>query len=110
RPAGPQLAVAWGETLCGLLPLVGLMSRLAAVGLAAIQVGAIMVQTRQFDFIHIEYIKHNPARAPTGSEYNFALIIMCLAVVVLGSGLLSLDCLLKNYYRRRKARQPSPQA
>ena len=38
-------------------------------------------------------------RIPTGSEYNFALMVMCAAIVLLGSGLVSVDYLL---FRRRR--------
>jgi putative oxidoreductase len=98
-----QLAVAWGEMVCGVALLVGLLSRLAAIGLIVIMVGAIVLQTGKFDFIHVAYIRSNPANIPTGAEYNFALIIMCLAVLAQGSGMVSLDYLL---FGRRKAQQP----
>ncbi len=98
-PETTQLAVAWGETICGLALLIGLFSRLAAIGLTVIMVGAIVVQTGRFDFIHLAYLRPNPAAVPTGAEYNFALIIMCLAVLALGSGMVSLDYLL---FGRRK--------
>ena len=91
-----QMAVAWGEMLCGVALLVGLLSRLAAVGLVVIMVGAIVVQTGRYDFIYVgEYHPGNPSRIPTGAEYNFALIVMCLAVVAIGSGTFSIDYLIK---------------
>ena len=94
-PEAEQLAVAWGEFLCGLALLFGLLSRLAAVGLIVIMVGAIMLQTGRFDFIYIEtYGINNPGKLPTGTEYNFAIITMCLGVVALGSGKVSLDHLI----------------
>lgn len=91
-----QMAVAWGEMLGGVALLIGLLSRLAAVGLVVIMVGAIVVQTGRFDFIYVgEYHRSNPSRIPTGAEYNFALIVMCLAVVAIGSGTFSIDYCIK---------------
>src|SRR5262249_49167733 len=90
--AGTQLAVAWGEVVCGGALLIGLLSRLAALGIIVIMVGAIVVQTGKLDFINIEF--RMDREIPTGCEYNFAIIIMCMAIIVLGSGLFSLDRLL----------------
>ena len=94
-----QMTVAWSETICGIALLLGLFSRLAALGLAVIMVGAILFETGKLDFIHLAYIKQNPANVPLGAEYNFALIIMCLAVMAMGSGMVSLDYL---FFGRRK--------
>lgn len=100
-PEGTQMVVAWGEMVCGCAMLVGLLSRLAAVGLIVIMVGAIVVQTGQFGLVYTEYLKTNPGRVPTGAEYNVAVIVMCLAILALGSGMVSLDYLL--FGRRRHA-------
>jgi uncharacterized membrane protein YphA (DoxX/SURF4 family) len=104
-PRETQMAVAWGETVCGGALLLGFLSRLAAVGIIVMQTGAISLYTWRFDFVHIEYNRANPLRVPTGTEYNFALIIMCLAVIAIGSGKASLDHFL--FGRRRKA-TPAP--
>jgi putative oxidoreductase len=102
-----QLAVAWGEFVCGLALLVGLLSRVSAIGIIVIMVGAIMVETGGRDFVNIEAAaKERPFSVPTGAEYNFAIIIMCAALVVLGSGLLSLDHLIW----RRKTEPAKPAA
>ncbi|HYH64852.1 MAG TPA: DoxX family protein [Urbifossiella sp.] len=99
-----QMAVAWGETVCGVALLVGLFSRLAAVGLVVIMVGAIVVQTGRYDFIYVgDFPRANPSRIPTGAEYNFALIVMCLAVVAIGSGVFSIDHCVKRRLLGRPA-------
>ena len=98
---GLEIAVAWGETVGGVAMLFGFLSRLAAIGIAAIQVGAIVLATGRFDFVHIEYNRSDPFRVPTGAEYNVALITICLAILVLGSGKVSVDHLL--FGRRRGA-------
>lgn len=83
RFMGTQLAVAWGEFLGGLALLIGMLTRVAALGLIAIQIGAVVLVTAPRGF-HLrgggfEY------------EYNLALIVMCLALIVLGAGRWSLD-------------------
>jgi putative oxidoreductase len=103
---GTQVAVAWGEFGGGLALLFGLFSRLVAIGFTIIQIGAITLHTGQYDFINIGYRKGNPSAIPTGSEYNFALIVMCLAVVAIGSGKVSLDYLL--FGRREETLPASP--
>jgi uncharacterized membrane protein YphA (DoxX/SURF4 family) len=103
-PPLTQMVVAWGEAACGLALLLGFLSRLAAIGLIIMQCGAIALYTSRFDFIHIEYNRVDPHRIPTGAEYNVALIVMCLAVVALGSGMLSVDACL--FGRRRKGPAP----
>lgn len=111
-PEPTQIAVAWGETVCGFALLFGLLSRLAAIGLTVIMVGAIVVQTGRYDFIYTRAgVVGDQGRLPTGSEYNFALIVMCLAVVALGSGRVSLDHLLfRRWLARREAAAPTPAA
>jgi putative oxidoreductase len=94
-----QLAVALGETICGVALLFGFMSRPAALGLIVIMVGAIIFETGRYDFINLAYEKTNPGRARPGAEYNFALIIMSMAVLALGGGAVSLDYL---FFGRKK--------
>jgi uncharacterized membrane protein YphA (DoxX/SURF4 family) len=98
-----QMAVAWGELVCGIALLLGFLSRLAAIGIIVMQVGAIALYTSHYDFIHIEFNRADPYRIPTGTEYNFALIVMCVAVVVLGSGIVSVDHCL---FGRRRGKVP----
>src|SRR5262245_2337810 len=77
-----QLAVAWGELLGGIALLIGFLPRIAALGLMIIQVGAIYTVTweRGFSFA-----------SGGGYEYNVAILAMCLAVVCLGGGPLSVS-------------------
>jgi len=91
-----QLAVAWGELLGGFALLFGLLTRVAAVGLLVIQVGAILTVTaaRGFSFV-----------AGGGYEYNVALIAMCLALVFAGGGPLAVDNVI--FTRGRDAQQAS---
>ena len=81
---GTQLAVAWGEFLGGLALAAGLLTRLAALGLIAIQVGAVYLVTapRGFSF------------AAGGYEYNLVLIAVCLVLFIVGAGRWSVDRML----------------
>jgi uncharacterized membrane protein YphA (DoxX/SURF4 family) len=109
-PEFTQLAVAWGETVCGFALLAGLFSRLAALGVGVIMVGAILIQTQQFGFVHppeAPPVGKTQRAVPVGTEYNFALIIMSLGVIALGSDPLALDHLI---FVRRRRRLPAPTA
>ena len=92
--SGTQLAVAWGEFLGGLALAVGLLTRVAALGLIIIQVGAICVVTAPRGF-HFE--------KGGGYEYNLALLAMCLALLIMGAGAWSVDHMLAR--RRMKSRE-----
>ena len=103
--APAQIALTWGEMVCGFAMLLGLLSRLAAVGIVTLQMGAIMLETWRLDFIHIEYVASRPSWTRTGYEYNFALILMSLAVLAIGSGYVSLDFLI--FGRMKDAAPPA---
>jgi putative oxidoreductase len=86
-PVPAQMAVAWGELLGGGALAVGLLTRVAALGIIAIMAGAI-------------YTVHLPNGfdiQKQGYEYNVVLIVMCLCLVLGGPGPLALDRL----FRRR---------
>ena len=89
-----QLLVAWGEFVGGVVLLLGFLTRWAAVGLIAIQAGAIVLVTGARGF---------GTTAETGYEYNVALVAMLLALVLLGSGTLALNRLFW-----RSPAQPAP--
>jgi putative oxidoreductase len=91
----PQLAVAWGELAGGIALLLGLLTRLAALGMIVIQVGAVVLVTFSRGF--------TAAQGSAGYEYNFALIIMSLAVLVLGGSICSVDQMVKRQRRRSAA-------
>jgi len=101
--ANVQAAVAWGEVLVGGALLIGLFSRLAAVGAIVIMVGAIILVTGRLDFVRLGMVgSQQEGIGPSlrvGYEYNVTIIVMSLAILLLGSGLFSVDALL----RRRKA-------
>jgi putative oxidoreductase len=91
----PQLAVAWGELAGGLALVLGLLTRVAALGMIVIQAGAVWLVTFSQGF--------TSAEGGGGYEYNFALMVMCLAVVVLGGSICSVDRLVKRQRKRSAA-------
>lgn len=91
-----QYAVAWGELLGGVALLLGLLTRLAALGLIVIQVGAIWTVTALHGFSFTR---------GGGYEYNIALIAMLLALVIMGGGHWAVD----RFFRRTTTRQEAAQ-
>ena len=69
-PTPVQLAVAWGELAGGIALGLGLLTRLAALGIAGIMAGTIFWLTGAQGF-------------KSGWDYNFAVIVMCLALFIL---------------------------
>src|SRR5436190_10856386 len=84
-PAALQLAVAWGEVLGGAACALGILTRLAALGLAAIMVGA---------FVTVHSSKGFGLQGG-GYEYVLVLFVICLSLALLGPGTLSLDRVIK---------------
>jgi putative oxidoreductase len=85
QPAAVQLAVAWGQLIGGIAMALGFLTRLAALGLAIIMVGAI-------------YLVHLPNGfdiSSGGFEYNFVLIVICAALLLTGGGSLAVERLFR---------------
>ena len=81
---------------------------LAALLFAALMVGAIMTVTGQRDFVYLNYIARDlPAYRfmQVGYEYNFAIIVMALTLIILGSGRWSLDHYIFSWW---KTAAPAP--
>jgi putative oxidoreductase len=108
-----QSVVGAIELACGVLMLLGLGSRLAALPLVVLQVVAIVTVSGKYALTGLsaqlgaaqgaDYLK-------VGPEYNLVLITMSLAVIALGSGVVSLDHLVSRWWQRRKgaAKAPAP--
>jgi putative oxidoreductase len=93
-----QFAVAWGELVGGLALILGLLTRLAAVGLLIIQVGAIYTVT---------FAKGFSVAAGGGYEYNVSLMAGCLALALMGAGTFAFDHWLM---QRDEAKKATPAA
>ncbi len=90
---GMQQAVGWTELICGILLTVGLFPRLAALVMVADMVGAIYLVTGKRDLFGTDVGPHGETFKP-GFEYNFLIIIVCLALLALGGGVFSLNHLI----------------
>jgi putative oxidoreductase len=83
-----QAAVAWGQLLGGIALAVGFLTRLAALGLAVIMVGA----------IYLVHWEHGFNITDGGWEYNFVILTVCAALMLLGGGTLAVD----RWFRMRR--------
>ncbi len=87
-PAAVQMAVAWGELIGGIALVIGLLTRVAAVGLMAIMGGAIATVhwPNGFDITR------------GGYEYNMLIIVVCLVLALAGPGGIAVD----RFFRRSR--------
>jgi putative oxidoreductase len=81
RNPAAQLAVAWGEFLGGVALALGLLTRLAALGIIVIMAGA----------IYTVHLPHGFDITQHGYEYNVVIIAVCLALILMGGGTLAAD-------------------
>lgn len=79
-PAITAPLVAIVELAGGIALIVGLLTRLAALGLAINMLGAIVLVRLEGGFF-----------APNGAEFEIVLFVACLALVIGGAGALSVD-------------------
>ena len=77
-----QILVAWGEFLCGGAIFLGFMTEIASLGIIVIMTGAIVLVHGANGF----------GMRGGGYEYNYALIMMSLALIATGPGACSLGC------------------
>jgi putative oxidoreductase len=70
--------------------LAGLLSRVAALGIGSVMVGAIFVGHLQFGF----FMNWSGNQAGEGFEYHLLVIGIAVALLIQGSGALSVDRLL----------------
>ncbi|MFG1960116.1 DoxX family protein [Nonomuraea sp. NPDC049028] len=87
------------ETVGGVLLIIGLLVRLAALGLVVDMLGAII-------FVHGA---HGVLIQNGGWELAGALAVACLLLVAVGGGRLGIDGILHNSYRRRAERRAAEQ-
>ncbi|MEV0145513.1 MULTISPECIES: DoxX family protein [unclassified Nonomuraea] len=94
----PQLAAvftATAETVGGILLIIGLLVRVAAVALLVVLGGA-------FAFVHVG---HGILSSGGGWELVGALGSVCLLLLVLGGGRASVDQVLTHWYQRKAERR-----
>jgi uncharacterized membrane protein YphA (DoxX/SURF4 family) len=93
-----QLAIAWGELAAGVALVIGFLTRVAAVGMIIVQIGAIAMVTWDVGF---------SVEEGGGFEFNLALLAMCLALVLTGGGVFSVDACLWGQRKRPQAVVPA---
>jgi len=86
-PLPLAIAVIAAEFLGGLGLIVGLLTRIAAFGILCDMVGAIALVHWKFGLFMNWFGK----QAGEGFEYHLLVIAMCIALVILGAGAVSLD-------------------
>jgi putative oxidoreductase len=102
-----QVVIAWWELVGGLALLAGLLTRVVAVLFAIEMVVAVFLVTGPSGFVAIGLevpagpAVHGFGFKAVGAEYNYLIVSICLALLVLGSGTYSLDQLI--WYRRKAA-------
>ena len=87
--------VAFVEFFGGIAILLGLLTRLAALGIGATMVVAILT-------VHLK----NGFFAPTGVEFPLSLLGSAIALIITGAGAFSLDALIGKRLGARTAAQP----
>jgi putative oxidoreductase len=92
QPAAVQIAVAWGELLGGVAMALGFLTRIAALGLIAIMAGA----------VHLFHLQNGFDITNRGYEYNMAIMVMCLCLVLGGPGPLAVDRVFRLRARQQK--------
>jgi len=90
---GPFVALV--EFLGGIAILLGLLTRLAALGIGATMAGAILT-------VHLK----NGFFAPTGVEFPLSLLGSAIALIITGAGAFSLAALIGKRLGARTAAQP----
>ena len=81
-PAIVQILVAWGEFIGGWAILIGVLTEIASLGIIIIMLGAIF----------LVHGKNGFGMSNGGFEYNFVLIMMCLALIGTGPGRFKIGC------------------
>ncbi len=81
-PVVLQALVSWGEFLGGLAILTGFLTELAALGIIIIMLGAIVTVHGKNGFNMMNH----------GFEYNYLIIMACLALIATGSGPFAIGC------------------
>jgi putative oxidoreductase len=84
-PPAVQALVAWGQLLGGIALGLGFLTRAAAIGIAIIMIGAVAT----VHWPHGFDVRHG------GFEYNFAILVLCAALIVGGGGIWAVDRLFR---------------
>jgi putative oxidoreductase len=89
-PAPLAILIMAAEFLGGLGLIVGLLTRIAAFGVACDMIGAIALVHWKFGL----FMNWFGTQKGEGFEYHLLAIAICIALIIRGAGVLSLDRLL----------------
>ena len=92
-PAPLALLSVAAEFLGGLGLIVGLLSRIAALGIAVVIIVAILAVHRKFGF----FMNWYGEKQGHGIEYHILVLALALAVMIKGAGAFSLDQVLHQH-------------
>jgi putative oxidoreductase len=100
-PVGMQVAVAWAEVLGGIVLGLGLLTRFIAAAMACFMLatGYIVSFVWAWQVGSVPYVARENY-INFGSEYNIAVFVICIGVVILGGGMFSLDYYLVPFVKR----------
>jgi putative oxidoreductase len=96
-PAPLAILIMGGELFGGLGLIVGCLTRLAAAGVAAIMLGALLLVHLQYGFFMNWFNEPNRGH---GIETVLAYLTMAVSIVLTGPGMLAVD----GAFTRRRAR------
>lgn len=85
------LSVIVVETLCPLCLMIGMLSRLCALALVVVMIGAIVTTNAKNGL----FMNWYGTQAGEGYEYHLLFIGICIAIVISGGGKFSVDELQK---------------
>jgi len=103
-PAPLAFLIIIGESLGAIGLILGLGTRLAALGIAAVMVGAILTTHMSFGF----FMNWFGAQKGEGFEYHLLALALSLPLLVRGGGLLSIDGALAERLRSGSAPTAQP--
>ena len=96
-PAPLALLSVAAEFLGGLGLIVGLLSRIAALGIAVVMIVALLAVHRKFGF----FMNWFGEKQGHGIEYHVLVLALALIVIIKGAGAFSLDQVLYQHVRNQ---------
>ena len=111
---GLNLVVTWGEVVFGLALAIGLCTRLSAVVIAGIMVGAIFLVSKNLPDVSpgVGNLATAFSVKYVGYEYflNFVVTMICLALAIQGGGRLAVDYCLCHLKKAMPFIPPIPES
>lgn len=93
-PDAIMTILKFAEPLGGLVLILGVLTRLASLGLSIIMLGAIYMKATGFGQMPLDFAGTFAPSGGTGWEFDLMILSGTLALLFLGAGSISLDALL----------------